>query len=164
MDDKSNHISWNTYFMGLAKLTSMRSKDPRSQVGAAIIDPESNRVVSLGYNGFPYGCDDKEFPWQKGDYLKYSDTKYAYVVHAELNAILSAKGRDLTGFHIYVTLSPCNECMKAIIQAGIKKVYYLEEYDKDSEGWIASLRMAKAAGVELIKYEKSGVYIAFGEL
>ena len=119
----SEPISWDEYFMELAETAAKRSKDPKSKVGACIMNPKDHRVVSLGYNGFPYGCSDKEFPWTKeGD-----DNKYLYVVHAELNAILSAR-RDLTGCMLFVTYSPCNECMKAIIQSGIKTIVYKNEY------------------------------------
>ena len=145
----SEPISWNEYFMELAETAAKRSKDPKSKVGACIMDPKDHRVVSLGYNGFPYGCSDDEFPWSKeGD-----DNKYLYVVHAELNAILSAR-RDLTGCVIFVTYSPCNECMKAIIQSGIKMVIYKNEYKPNGITNIASSKMADAAGVILIKYDK----------
>lgn len=161
--EKPNHISWNVYFMAMAMLASKRSKDPKTKVGAVIVTPDDHRVVSVGYNGFPYGCSDYEFPWSKGNDLDLADTKYAYVVHAELNAILSARGRDLTGCHIYVTSSPCNECTKAIIQAGIKKIVYMEEYNPGSSSWIASSRMFKAAGVEVERYKPEGVKVDLGE-
>lgn len=141
-------ISWNEYFMKLAETAAKRSKDPKSKVGACIMDPKDHRVVSLGYNGFPYGCSDDEFPWTKeGD-----DTKYLYVVHAELNAILSAR-RDLTGCTLFVTYSPCNECMKAIIQSGIKTVVYRNEYKPGDRINIASSKMAVAAGIQIIRYD-----------
>ena len=143
----SEPISWDEYFMELAETAAKRSKDPKSKVGACIMNPKDHRVVSLGYNGFPYGCSDKEFPWTKeGD-----DNKYLYVVHAELNAILSAR-RDLTGCMLFVTYSPCNECMKAIIQSGIKTIVYKNEYKPGDIINLASTKMAKAAGVNLIKY------------
>ena len=160
MDKRNKYLSWNQYFMGLAVLASMRSKDPNTQVGAAIIDPETNRVVSVGYNGFPFGCSDDEFPWSR----EGEDTKYAYVVHAELNAILSAKGRDLTGCVLYVTSSPCNECMKAIIQSGIKKIVYKDEYAKGTTSWIATAKMASAAGITMEKYESNHDEINLGFL
>jgi dCMP deaminase len=163
-DANTNHISWNQYFMGLAKLASLRSKDPRSQVGAVIVDTFDNRVISIGHNGFPYGCSDNEFPWKKGADLAYEDTKYAYVVHAELNAIISARGTNLYGKTMYVTYSPCNECMKAIIQSGIKNVIYMTEYDKGSAMDIASRRMAAAAGIHLQKYSSSDQDIDLGLL
>lgn len=144
----SKPISWNEYFMELAETAAKRSKDPNSKVGACIMDPRDHRVVSLGYNGFPYGCSDDEFPWSReGD-----DNKYLYVVHAELNAILSAR-KDLTGCVLFVTYSPCNECMKAIIQSGIKAVVYKNEYKPGNHTNIASTKMAKSAGVSVIKYD-----------
>ena len=166
---RNDYISWDQYFMGLAVLASKRSKDPKTQVGAAIIDPKTNRVVSVGYNGFPFGCSDEEFPWGKiaedgEDPLHSANTKYSYVVHAELNAILSAKGRDLSGCTIYVTSSPCNECMKAIIQSGISKIVYNNEYAKGSSSWIASMKMAAAANVEVKKYNSEHQEINLGFL
>ena len=138
-------ISWEEYFMGLAHLSALRSKDPNTQVGACIIDKE-NKVVSIGYNGMPRGCDDHDFPWQReGDFL---NTKYAYVVHAELNAILNSP-RPVKGCTLYVSLFPCNECAKAIIQSGIKKVVYESDKYDGTEGNVASKKMLKEAGVEL---------------
>ena len=138
-------ISWEEYFMGLAHLSALRSKDPNTQVGACIIDKE-NKVVSIGYNGMPRGCDDQDFPWQReGGFL---DTKYAYVVHAELNAILNSP-RPVKGCTLYVSLFPCNECAKAIIQSGIKKVVYESDTYDGTEGNVASKKMLKEAGVEL---------------
>lgn len=164
---RNNYISWDQYFMGLAVLASKRSKDPNTQVGAAIVNPTDNRIVSLGYNGFPYGCDDNEYPWKNG-YPTNDDetinTKYAYVVHAEMNAILSAKSRDLTGCVMYVTYSPCNECMKAIIQSGIKKVIYMNEYRPNSAGNYVTYRMARSAGVEMQKYVSKDSEICLGNL
>ena len=142
-----NVLTWDEYFMGLAHLSALRSKDPNTQVGAAIVD-ENHRVVSVGYNGFPTGVSDDEFPWSReGDVLT---SKYAFVVHAELNAILNSQ-RSVRGCTIYVSLFPCNECAKAIIQSGIKKIVY--ESDKYNGVYtnIASKRMLKAAGVELVR-------------
>lgn len=142
---RQGYISWNEYFMGVAVLASMRSKDPNTQVGACIVDNE-NRILSTGYNGFPSGCSDDEFPWErKGDFC---ETKYPFVVHAELNAILNARGKNLTGAKIYVALFPCNECAKAIIQSGIKEVIYLSDKYATTDGTIASKRMLTAAGVK----------------
>lgn len=122
---RDGYISWDEYFMGVAKLSGMRSKDPHSQVGACIVSPD-NKILSMGYNGFPMGCSDDEFPWaREGDEL---DTKYFYVTHSELNAILNYRGGSLEGAKLYVSLFPCNECAKAIIQAGIKTIVY--ECDK----------------------------------
>lgn len=132
--------------MGVASLAAMRSKDPSTQVGACIVDGE-NRILSTGYNGFPSGCSDDDFPWDREG--GFSETKYPFVVHAELNAILNARGKNLTGARIYVDLFPCNECAKAIIQAGIKEVVYLSDKYAATEATIASKRMLTSAGVTL---------------
>ena len=146
-DKRSDYISWDEYFMGVAMLSGMRSKDPNTQVGAAIVD-ENHRVVSVGYNGFPTGVSDDEFPWSReGDVLT---SKYAFVVHAELNAILNSQ-RSVRGCTIYVSLFPCNECAKAIIQSGIKKIVYESDKYNGVDTNIASKRMLKAAGVELVR-------------
>lgn len=137
-------VSWDEYFMGLAHLSALRSKDPSTQVGACIVD-EDNRVVSIGYNGLPRGCSDDLFPWVKeGEIL---ETKYPYVVHAELNAILNSN-TSLKNDTIYVSLFPCNECAKAIIQSGIKMVVYESDKYADTDAVKASKMMFKAAGVE----------------
>ena len=140
---RTDYISWDEYFMGIAMLAARRSKDPNTQVGACIVS-DDNIIISTGYNGMPKGCSDDEFPWDR----EVADTKYPYVVHAELNAILNANGRDLRGSRIYVALFPCNECAKAIIQSGIKEVVYLSDKYKDSLSFIASKRMMDAAGVK----------------
>ncbi len=151
MDKRENTLSWDEYFMGLAHLSALRSKDPNTQVGAAIVD-ENHRVVSVGYNGFPKGCSDDEFPWSReGGVL---NTKYAFVVHAELNAILNSP-RSVNGCTIYVSLFPCNECAKAIIQSGIKKIVYESDKYATTETTIASKKMLEAAGVELIRLENT---------
>ena len=140
---RKDYISWDEYFMGVAKLAARRSKDPSTQVGACIVSPE-DIIISTGYNGMPKGCSDDEFPWDR----EGEDTKYPYVVHAELNAILNANGRDLRGSRVYVALFPCNECAKAIIQSGVKEVVYLsDKYDGTPENR-ASKRMLDAAGVK----------------
>ena len=140
---RTDYISWDEYFLGIAMLVAKRSKDPSTQVGACIVS-EDNIIISTGYNGMPKGCSDDEFPWNR----EGEDTKYPYVVHAELNAILNANGRDLRGSRIYVALFPCNECAKAIIQSGVKEVLYLSDKYKDSLSFIASKRMLTAAGVK----------------
>lgn len=143
---REGYISWDEYFMGVALLASMRSKDPNTQVGACIVDRE-NRILSTGYNGFPSGCSDDEFPWEReGSFL---ETKYPFVVHAELNAILNAHGKNLSGAKIYVALFPCNECAKAIIQCGIKEVIYLSDKYATQDSTLASKKMLNAAGVKL---------------
>lgn len=140
-------LTWDEYFMGLAHLSALRSKDPSTQVGACIVSADK-RVVGIGYNGLPKGCDDDVFPWGKeGDYLA---TKYPFVVHAELNAILNS-GTNLKACQLYVSLFPCNECAKAIIQAGITRVVYEDDKYADTDAVKASKRMFDAAGV---LYEK----------
>ena len=142
-------IDWHTYFMSLAHLSALRSKDPNTGVGAVIVD-NVNRIVSIGYNGMPRGCDDSLFPWDReGDFL---DTKYAYVVHAELNAILNAP-RSVQDCSLYVSLFPCNECAKAIIQSGIKKYIMNQINMLDADNTIASKRMLTAAGIDLIQLD-----------
>ena len=116
---RKDYISWDEYFMGVAKLSALRSKDPGTQVGACIVSSD-NKILSMGYNGFPLGCDDDEFPWAREG--EENETKYPFVTHSELNAILNYRGGSLEGSKIYVSLFPCNECAKAIIQAGIKTV------------------------------------------
>ena len=143
---RQDYISWDEYFMGIAMLAARRSKDPNTQVGACIVSPD-NIIISTGYNGMPKGCSDDEFPWdRKGD--NEAQTKYPYVVHAELNAILNANGRDLHGSRIFVALFPCNECAKAIIQSGIKEVLYLSDKYNDTMLNLVSKRMLEAAGVK----------------
>ena len=138
-------ISWDEYFMGISHLSALRSKDPNTQVGACIVDTD-HKVVSIGYNGMPRGCADEQFPWEReGGFL---DTKYAFVVHAELNAILNSP-RSVKDCTLYVSLFPCNECAKAIIQSGIKKVIYESDKYVGTDGNIASKKMLTEAGVEL---------------
>lgn len=140
---RENYLSWDEYFMGVAMLAAGRSKDPNTQVGACIVSPE-NIIISTGYNGMPKGCSDDEFPWERTG----EETKYPFVVHAELNAILNANGRDLRGSRLYVALFPCNECAKAIIQSGVKEVLYLSDKYAATPATIASKRMMDAAGVK----------------
>ena len=141
---RTNYISWDEYFMGVALLSAKRSKDPSTQVGACIVN-DKNKIVGAGYNGLPTGCDDDEFPWEKkGDFL---DTKYPYICHAELNAILNNIGMDLRGCKIYTALFPCNECAKAIIQAGINEVIFLSDKYDGTDTAKASKHMLNRAGV-----------------
>ncbi len=140
---RTDFISWDEYFMGVALLASKRSKDPNTQVGACIVSQE-NIILSTGYNGFPCGCSDDDFPWDRDG----AETKYPFVVHAELNAILNAHGKSLDGARIYVALFPCNECAKAIIQSGIKEIIYLSDKYADTPGTKASKRMLDSAGVK----------------
>lgn len=141
---KSNkYISWDEYFMGVALLSSMRSKDPSTKVGACIVN-EKKRIVGIGYNGLPYGCSDDLFPWERnGEFL---ETKYPYVVHAEPNAILNAT-TSLDNATLYVTLFPCHECAKLIIQSGIKEIVYMEDKYDGSDSDQASKKMLASAGV-----------------
>ena len=160
MDKRSDYISWNEYFMGVALLAAERSKDPNTRVGACIVDKE-NRILSTGYNGFPHGCSDDEFPWNRDE--SEGETKYQFVVHAELNAILNASGKSLAGSKVYVALFPCNECAKAIIQSGISEVIYLSDKYHDTPSTTASRRMLNAAGVKLthIKPTKAQLVLNF---
>ncbi|MBQ1705335.1 MAG: dCMP deaminase family protein [Clostridia bacterium] len=145
------HISWDEYFMGVAVLSAQRSKDPNTQVGACIVNPKK-RIVGIGYNGLPYGCDDDVFPWDN-DKEGYLDNKYPYVVHAEPNAILNATC-PLEGCTLYVTLFPCNECAKLVIQSGIKKIVYMDDKYAGTLSDQASKRMLDAAGVEYVKMKR----------
>ncbi len=152
--DKSRkgYLNWDEYFMAIAKLTAMRSKDPNTQVGACIVSSD-NRILSIGYNGTPNGYSDSTFPWDReGSPL---DTKYLYVCHAELNAILNFRGgrRELEGSKIYVDLFPCNECAKAIIQCGIKEVIYLSDKYSETDSVIASKRMFDTCNVKYRQIE-----------
>ncbi len=144
-----NNISWDEYFMGLAILSSLRSKDPNTKVGACIVDNE-HKVVSIGYNGMPIGIDETKISWNKGEGL---DSKYLYVCHAEFNAILNTRnGAALKGCILYVTLFPCNECAKAIIQVGIKEIIYLDNKYENQVTTLASRKMLELAGIKLTKY------------
>lgn len=147
---REDYLSWDEYFMAIAKLTALRSKDPSTRVGACIVN-NNNRILSIGYNGTPNGFSDKNFPW--GREGKNLDTKYPYVCHAEMNAILNYSGsrKDLENSKIYVDLFPCNECAKIIIQSGIKEVIYLSDKYADSENNIASRKLFDTCGV---KYSK----------
>ncbi len=147
MPKREDYISWDEYFMGVAKLSAMRSKDPNTQVGACIVN-QNNKIMSVGYNGLPCGCDDDAFPWER-EAEHETDTKYPYVCHAELNAILNNAGGDLHDCKIYVALFPCNECAKAIIQCGISEVIYLSDKYAETPLAKASRKMLEAAGVKL---------------
>lgn len=149
---REDYISWDEYFMGIAKLSAHRSKDPNTQVGACIVS-QDNKILSVGYNGMPIGCSDDEFPWNREG--EPYDNKYFYTTHSELNAILNYRGGSLEGTKIYVTLFPCNECAKAIIQSGIKEIIYQSDKYADTDSVKASKRMLNAAGVKLTQYETS---------
>ena len=144
-----NNISWDEYFMGIASLSALRSKDPNTKVGACIVD-DDNKVVSIGYNGMPKGVDESQLSWNKGEGL---DSKYLYVCHAEFNAILNTRnGSALKGCRLYVTLFPCNECAKACVQVGIKEIIYLENKYADTVGVHASRKMLELAGIKLRQF------------
>jgi dCMP deaminase len=162
MAKRTGYISWDEYFMGVALLSGQRSKDPATQVGACIVN-QQNKIVGAGYNGLPIGCNDDDFPWdKKGSFL---ETKYPYVCHAELNAILNNIGMDLTGCRIYTALFPCNECSKAIIQSGIKEVIYLSDKYNGSDASVASKRMLDTAGVSYrkVKVNRTNIVLSFDE-
>lgn len=150
---KQEYLEWDEYFMGIAILSAERSKDPNTSVGTCIVS-EDNKILSVGYNGMPRGCSDDEYPWDReGDEL---DTKYAYVCHAELNAILNYTGSHLKNSRVYTTLFPCNECTKALIQSGITQVIYLCDKYADSVSVMAAKRMMKSAGITYRQYESAG--------
>ncbi len=149
---RQDYISWDEYFMGVAVLSGMRSKDPGTQVGACIVSND-NKILSMGYNGFPAGCSDDDFPWaREGEPL---ESKYLYSTHSELNAILNYRGGSLEGAKIYVSLFPCNECAKAIIQSGIKTIVYDSDKYADTPSVIASKRMLDSAGVTYYQYRRT---------
>lgn len=150
---RKDYISWDEYFMGIAIMSAQRSKDPSTQVGACIVSNE-NRILSVGYNGMPRNCDDDVFPWDRdGDDL---NTKYMFVCHAELNAILNYSGTNLKGSKVYVTLFPCNECAKALIQSGVAEIIYYSDKYSDSFSTLAAKRMFESAGIKMTPYKKSG--------
>ena len=142
---RTDYISWDDYFMGVAQLSAHRSKDPSTQVGACIVNSKK-RIIGIGYNGFPAGCSDDLLPWdRKGDYL---DTKYPYVCHAEMNAITNSSNKpELDGASIYVSLFPCNDCAKLIIQVGIKEIVFLSDKYNGDDIFIAARKMFEMAGV-----------------
>lgn len=150
---RQEYLSWDEYFMGIAILSAMRSKDPSTQVGACIVNGDK-RILSMGYNGMPRCCSDDEFPWDRNE-EKPLDSKYLYVCHAELNAILNCDRGNVRDCIVYTTLFPCNECAKAIIQSGIAEVVYMEDKYSDSDSVIASKKMFDTAGVKYRIYEKS---------
>lgn len=162
MAKRTDYISWDEYFMGVALLSGLRSKDPSTQVGACIVNSQ-NKIVGAGYNGLPMGCSDEEFPWDKTG--RFLETKYPYVCHAELNAILNNIGMDLTGCRIYTALFPCNECSKAIIQSGIKEVIFLSDKYNGTDVSVASKRMLDTAKVTYRKVDanRSHIHLSFDE-
>jgi len=146
MSKRTDYISWESFFMGTAELASKRSKDPNTQVGACIVG-ENNKILGVGYNGFPRGCSDESFSWERPE-------KYLYVVHAEVNCIMNVNNFDLVkGSTLYTTLFPCNECAKIIIQAGIKHIVYLDDKYEGTEGDVAAKKMFEATGISLTKLD-----------
>ena len=153
---REGYIGWDQYFMGVAMLSAQRSKDPNTQVGACIVS-QDNKILSLGYNGAPNGYNDEHMPWDReGDFI---NTKYAYVCHAELNAILNNKGSVLEGSRIYVDLFPCNECAKAIIQSGIKEIIYRSDKYNGTDANVVAKKMLDYCGVKYRQYEEKGIEI-----
>ena len=150
MGKRKDYINWDEYFMGIARLSAQRSKDPSTQVGACIVSMD-NKILSIGYNGFPIGCSDDNISWEREG--NFQNTKYPYVCHAELNAILNYTGTTMKKSRIYVSLFPCNECAKAIIQAGIQEVIYMSDKYKDTDAAIVSKRMFDMAGVKYTQYK-----------
>lgn len=148
---RTDYLTWDEYFMGVAMLSGMRSKDPNTQVGCCIVS-QDNKILSMGYNGFPLGCSDDEFPWVR-DGEDPLETKYVYSTHSELNAILNYSGGSLAGAKLYVSLFPCNECAKAIIQSGIRRIVYDSDKYETTPAVVASKKMLNAAGVVLQRYE-----------
>jgi dCMP deaminase len=162
MSARKDYLTWDEYFMGVALLSGRRSKDPNTQVGACIVNTQQ-KIVGAGYNGLPIGCSDEDFPWEKqGDFL---NTKYPYVCHAELNAILNNIGMNLSGCRIYTALFPCNECAKAIIQSGIKEVIFLSDKYDGTDVSIASKKMLDTAGVTYrkVKVNRKSIELSFDE-
>ena len=156
MPKREEYINWDEYFMGIALLSGQRSKDPNSQVGACIVS-QDNKILSMGYNGLPIGCSDDDIPWEReGNFI---NTKYPYVCHAELNAILNYTGASLKGSKVYVTLFPCNECAKAVIQSGIKEIIYLEDKYADTDSVKASKKMMDMCNIKYTKYIPTGKQI-----
>ena len=151
---RKDYLTWDEYFMGIAKLSAMRSKDPNTQVGACIVSAD-NRILSIGYNGSPNGFHDDVFPWDReGEPL---NTKYLYVCHAEMNAILNYRGsrKDLEGAKVYVDLFPCNECAKAIIQSGISEVVYLSDKYEGTEGNLAAKKIFEMCGIDYEEFKSN---------
>lgn len=159
--NSKNNISWEQYFMGIAKLSAQRSKDPNTKVGACIVDADS-KIIGVGYNGMPIGCPDSIMPWERSAESELN-TKYPYVCHSELNAILNSI-KDVKGCTLYVTLFPCNECAKAIIQSGIKKVVYAENKYPDANSTKAAQTMFKITGIEVVEYESEHEDVLLADL
>lgn len=151
MEPRQDYISWDECFMRIAHVISQRSKDPNTQAGSVIVNP-NHIVVGLGYNGLPRGIDNDQVPWDKVG--KLSETKYAYVVHAEVNAVYNSNAKT-EGCTVYATLFPCNECAKTIVQNGIKEVVYESDKYHDDDIWVASRKILDLAGVAYRQYKSS---------
>ena len=151
---RKDYISWDEYFMGIAMLSAQRSKDNSTQVGACIVN-DKHKIVSVGYNGMPTGCDDDDMPWER-DGESALDTKYPFVCHAELNAILNSSFGSLSGCTLYVTLFLFYECAKAIIQSGIKRVVYKCNKYAETDSVKASCILFDKCGVTVEEYTPSG--------
>ncbi len=157
---RTDYLSWDEYFMAVALLSGLRSKDPNTQVGACVAN-EQNKIVGVGYNGFPWGCSDDELPWNReGNFL---DTKYPYVCHAELNAVLNSITYSLHGCRIYVALFPCNECTKVIVQSGIREIIYLSDKYKDTDSVRASKIILNQANINYRQFipDRESISLSF---
>ncbi|XP_048774472.1 deoxycytidylate deaminase-like [Ostrea edulis] len=147
---RNDYLEWPDYFMAIAFLSAQRSKDPRTQVGACIVN-EEKKIVGIGYNGMPVGCHDDKMPWGR-ESDNVLNTKQLYVCHAELNAVLNKNSADVKNCSIYVALFPCNECAKVVIQSGIKEVIYYSDKYHDKPEFVASRRMLDMSGVKYRQY------------
>ena len=152
----SDNISWDDYFMSICVLSSQRSKDPSTKVGACIVNSR-NHIIGIGYNGFPIGCSDSKLPWSKNN-DEWLNNKYAYVVHSEVNAIMNSDSRITSDCRMYVSLFPCNECAKLIIQSGIKELIYKDDKNWDTKEVIAARTMFDLSGVKYIKFSTIETY------
>ncbi len=147
---RTDYLNWDEYFMSVALLSAQRSKDPNTQVGACVAN-QNNKIIGVGYNGFPWGCSDDILPWAREG--KLLDTKYPYVCHAELNAVLNSTIQDLKGCRIYVGLFPCNECTKVIIQSGIEEIIYLSDKYAESDSVKASKFMLDTSNTKYRQFK-----------
>ncbi|KAI3684430.1 hypothetical protein L6452_33654 [Arctium lappa] len=151
---RKEYLSWDDYFMAIAFLSAERSKDPYRQVGACLVS-QDGIILGIGYNGFPRGCSDDKLPWSKksknGDPL---ETKYPYVCHAEVNCILNRNHASAAGQRLYVTMFPCNECAKVIIQSGVSEViYFVEKSLENNVIYVASHKLLSMAGVKVRRHQ-----------
>lgn len=147
---KPNNLSWDEYFMSIAVLTSYRSKDENTKVGSVLVSYD-NKILGTGYNGLPTSIDESLFPKSREGNLH--ETKYAYVIHSEANCLLNTTVFDISNSRMYVTLFPCNECAKLLIQKKVSEVIYLSDKYHDEPSYIASRKMFDAMGIITRKYE-----------